>query len=421
MVYFDGPDDLQAREPDWRLSSLPQRSEEYMVASERGAAVDAARRVIERVFDVAGDAMAETADLAIDIARIPAPTGDESARAARVAQIFREHGLNDVHTDDLHDVVARVQGASRGKPVLLAAHTDTVFPRETELTIQRNGKRISGPGIGDNSLGVAAVLMLPVILQRAGITPTVDLLLTGNVGEEGNGNLRGIRRVMDDYPDIGAAIAVEGHNLGRVTHAAVGSRRLRVTVSGPGGHSWGDFGRPNAIHAAGEIINDLAHIPVTQTPKTSLSVGTISGGISVNSIPPSCTFDLDSRSVSATALTRLSERIDRVLEQPRPGVTVDVEVIGDRPAGVVPVDSAIVQHAIALLTALGLPAIADASSTDANIAISRGIPAVCIGLTSGGNVHREDEFINLQPLPDGLRQLTALAIITAKNLSGRTL
>jgi acetylornithine deacetylase/succinyl-diaminopimelate desuccinylase-like protein len=251
----------------------------------------------------------------------------------------------------------------------------------------------------------------------AGQTPAVDLILTGNVGEEGNGNLRGMRAVMDRHPEIGAAVAIEGHNLGRVTHVAVGSRRLRIRVSGPGGHSWGDFGRANAIHVAAEIIHELSRLPSIRSPKTTLSVGTIEGGISINTIPPVCTFEVDTRSVSASSLSRLSERVDRVLRSPRNGARVAVDVIGERPAGMVPIESPIVRSAIEVLAALGVSATADASSTDANIPISRGVPSVCIGLTSGGNAHREDEFIDLEPLGDGLAQLGALSLVVANALA----
>jgi acetylornithine deacetylase/succinyl-diaminopimelate desuccinylase-like protein len=183
-----------------------------------------------------------------------------------------------------------------------------------------------------------------------------------------------------------------------------------VQVNGPGGHSWGDFGRPNAIHVASEIITELARIPTPPAPKTTLSVGMIEGGISVNTIPPAVSFLVDMRSVDHANLIKTYERVERILRQPRSGVTVTWDLIGDRPAGSVPFDDPMVRHALDILKDLGIAPIPDASSTDANISISRGIPSVCIGLTSGGHAHRPDEYIDIPPIAMGLAQLAALIV-----------
>jgi tripeptide aminopeptidase len=381
----------------------------------------ASREAVAAVHEAAHSATAHVLDLTATIASIPAPTNFESMRSQAFAELFRKEGVTDCEIDELGDVVARIPGVNRNHSTLIAGHLDTVFPEDTDLCVMRSNGRIHGPGIGDNSLGAAAVLAIPAILRTAGITPAVDLLLTGNVGEEGLGNLRGMRAVMDAHPEIAAAIAVEGHNLGRVTHVAVGSRRLRVTVIGPGGHSWGDFGKPNAIHAAAAVIHDLARIPVSNSPKTTLSVGTIEGGISVNTIPPTCTFVVDTRSANEMSLRRLSDRVDRILSSPRAGVEVKVETLGERPAGRIDADSAIVRLAIDVLRELDVSATGDASSTDANIPISLGIPAICIGLTTGGNVHRTDEYIDIQPLGSGLAQLAALAVGVAEGVANGTI
>lgn len=388
-----------------------------MLGLERAAASAAARQMVTHVRPAALAAADGVVDQACAVAAVPAPTGREQARARFVADAFRTAGVERVSADELGNVVARIPGRIREPALLVAAHTDTVFPIETPLAISRNGARAHGPGVGDNSLGVAAVLVLPRLLAQLGRRPAVDLLLTGNVGEEGLGNLRGMRAVMDRHPEIGAVVAVEGHNLGRVTHVAVGSRRLRVRVVGPGGHSWGDFGRPNAIHVAATIIHELSRIPLSQSPKTTLSVGTISGGISVNTIAPEATFVIDLRSVEEQALRRLSDRVGRVLAAPRGEAAVNVEVLGERPAGMVAPDSLIVTRATELLHVLGVTPTGDASSTDANIPISRGVPAICIGLTTGGNVHREDEFIDVPPVGEGLTQLVALAVLLAEDLA----
>jgi di/tripeptidase len=243
------------------------------------------------------------------------------------------------------------------------------------------------------------------------------------VGEEGLGNLRGIREVMTSHPKVGAVVALEGHNLGRVTHVAVGSRRYRVTAVGPGGHSWGDFGQPNAIHAIAKFIADLDGIPLPRMPKTTLNVGTIEGGVSVNTIAPSVSCLLDLRSTDEHSLQRLSERVIRLAaKHSRPdGVTLSLETIGERPAGVVPVDSPIVKIATATLNVLGVEATLDASSTDANVPIAAGVPAVCIGLTSGGNVHRVDEFIDTVSVPVGLAQMGLLALAICELLAANVI
>jgi acetylornithine deacetylase/succinyl-diaminopimelate desuccinylase-like protein len=259
---------------------------------------------------------------------------------------------------------------------------------------------------------------LPRLFERIGVRPATDIVLALTVGEEGLGNLRGMRAVVDAHPSIGAAVAVEGHNLGRVTHVAVGSRRLRVRVEGPGGHSWGDFGQPSAIHTLARIVAELDAIPTTSSPKTTLNVGLIEGGVSVNTIAPSASFVLDMRSTDEGSLRRLSDKVARVVHAfNRGGVRTSIEVLGERPAGVVPLGSRIVQVATSALSALGVNAICDASSTDANIPISRGVPAVCLGLTAGGNVHRIDEYIDIGQVPQGMAQLAVVALALAEEIA----
>jgi len=373
--------------------------------------------LVEQCLAAALELVDDVIDLTCELARIPAPTFAERPRAEFFAQRLGELGIAGASIDDLSNVTARVPGAASSGALVLAGHLDTVFPIDTPLTIERQGDQLHGPGIGDNCLGTAAVAFMPALLERIGVTPPLDLVLTGNVGEEGLGDLCGIRRVVDSTSDLRGVIAVEGHNLGRVTHIAVGSRRIRVQVKGPGGHSWGDFGRPNAIHAAADIISELAKIPTPAAPKTTLSVGMIEGGISVNTIPPAVSFLVDMRSVDHGNLVKTYERVERILRQPRSGITVTWDLIGDRPAGSVPFDDPMVRHALAILQDLGISPIPDASSTDANISISRGIPSVCIGLTSGGNAHRPDEYIDIPPIALGLAQLAALVVRAGGDLA----
>jgi tripeptide aminopeptidase len=383
----------------------------------------------ERIEAVRAAAQAVTPDvleLTALISAVPSPTGEETAKSLLVERLFATAGLAK-ERDAIGDVVGVIPGRPTSRPgmsrLLVAAHIDTVFPISTPLEIKRSADRLSGPGVGDNSVAVAAAIKLADLLRMAGEVPAVDVLVTGNVGEEGLGNLRGIREVLASRSDIGAVVALEGHNLGRVTHVAVGSRRFRIMVKGPGGHSWGDFGRPNAIHGLSKLIAELDAIPLPRSPKTTLNVGMIDGGVSVNTIAPEASCLLDLRSIDESALRRLSDRVMRLVERSNRGdaVVYAAESIGERPAGVVSADSPIVQIAAGTLTALGLEPSFDASSTDANVAIAAGIPAVCIGLTTGGNVHRTDEFIDLEPVAKGVAQLAVLTLALAESLSARAL
>jgi tripeptide aminopeptidase len=381
---------------------------------------------IEAVRAAADAVTPDVLELTALISAVPSPTGEETAKSLLVERLFATAGLT-TERDAIGDVVGVIPGRPPSRAgssrLVVAAHIDTVFPIGTPLEVRRSTERLSGPGVGDNSVAVAAAIKLADLLRIAGEVPAVDVLLTGNVGEEGLGNLRGIREVLAARSDIGAVVALEGHNLGRVTHVAVGSRRFRITVKGPGGHSWGDFGRPNAIHGLSKLVAELDAIPLPRSPKTTLNVGMISGGVSVNTIAPEASCLLDLRSIDESALRRLSDRVTRLVDRSNRGdaVIYKAESIGERPAGVVAADSPIVQIAASTLTALGLEPSFDASSTDANVPIAAGIPAVCIGLTTGGNVHRTDEFIDLEPVAKGVTQLALLTLALAESLSARAL
>jgi acetylornithine deacetylase/succinyl-diaminopimelate desuccinylase-like protein len=381
---------------------------------------------IEAIRAAAAAIAPAVVELTAKVAEVPSPTGDEGAKSRLVEGLYQAESLR-TSRDALGDVVATIPGrlapSAGGRPLLVAAHIDTVFPLGTPLDVSRTGDEMAGPGVGDNSVAVAAGIKLAALLRAVGEVPAVDVLVTGNVGEEGLGNLRGIRQVVDDHPAIGAVIALEGHNLGRVTHVAVGSRRYRITAEGPGGHSWGDFGRPSAIHALARLVGELDAIALPRTPKTTLNVGTIEGGVSVNTIAPAASCLLDLRSTDESALHRPSDRVSRLVEKSNraDSVALRLDAIGERPAGVVPVDRPIVQIAAKTLAALGVEASFDASSTDANVPIAAGIPAVCIGLTTGGNVHRTDEYINLAPVATGLAQLALVTLALTEAIAARAL
>lgn len=378
--------------------------------------------LVARVTALSTQFVEPIAGLAAEIAAVPAPTNDEAERAEFIAGKLTALGHASVEIDHLSDVVGRLPGKDSTKALLLAAHIDTVFPRDTPVVVSRDRDVLAAPGIGDNSLSVAAVALVGKALEQLDHVLAVDVFVTGNVGEEGLGDLRGMRAVMDALPHVSGAIAVEGHSLGRITNRAVGSRRLRVTVTGPGGHSWGDGGRPSAIHALARLVTRLDSIELSRDPKTTLNVGMISGGISVNTIAPDASIVIDMRSTSADHLGQLVRMVEHEIAQTDGDqISVNVDVVGDRPAGELPQDRGLVPIGIDVLRALGIEASCDASSTDANIPISRGIPSMCIGLTSGGNVHRVDEYIRLRPLATGFAQLVLDTILATEAIAADSL
>lgn len=383
----------------------------FMTAEFRDRAAEVTARLCEPI-----------AELTTRLTEVPAPTGDEGNRAKLLASILNDESYDSIATDDLHDVTGRITGTDRTRSVLIAAHIDTVFPRGVDVSVTRDGSRLHAPGVGDNTISVAAVALLKRLLSELGITPDVDILVTGNVGEEGLGDLRGMRAVVDAHPEIGAAIALEGHSLGSVTHVGVGSRRIEVTISGPGGHSWGAFGRPSAIHAAAAVVARLDELVLPTDPKTTLNVGIFEGGISVNTIAPQARLVIDMRSIEQESLEWLVTEVGGIISAAKTGdIAVDVKTVGDRPAGRLPHEKGVPSLATESLTLLGLDPVFHASSTDANIPISRNIPSVCIGLTTGGNVHREDEYIDLDLVPTGMTHLAMVALESARLLRANAL
>jgi tripeptide aminopeptidase len=368
------------------------------------------QRQIERVRAAAASRLTSTVELATRICEIPAPTGHEHDRATFLAEHLHSRGYGP-EIDDIGNVYVR-RGRGSAKTLMLLAHTDTVFPRETSVSVTRDGDALRAPGIGDNSLGVAAMIETLTILDELELVLDCDILAVANVAEEGLGNLRGARTAVSRHVNgLGAVIAVEGHNLGRVTHGAVGSVRLLVTVQGPGGHSWGAFGTPSAIHVLSGIVSGIAGIAVPASPKTTFNVGIIQGGVSINTIAPQASAMVDMRSTDAGSLRELVEDVTTIARQSAcSGITVGVDLLGERPAGMCPVDSPLVQVAADTLRSLGFDPVFDASSTDANIPISLGIPAICVGITSGGGGHTTREYIAIPPIVDGLSQLALLCI-----------
>lgn len=378
-------------------------------------------QLVQSIHTVVAALMPHIVSQTCQIAQVPAPTGAEHERARLVEMMLQEVETNQrhpIHVDAVGNVIMTIPGHNPHKRLMLAAHTDTVFSRDVPIVVRRECGRLYAPGIGDNSVAVAAMLALPAIFQRVNLRPDVDVMLTATVGEEGLGNLRGIRAIMDRTPDISACIAIEGHNLDRVTHVAVGSRRLQVTFAGPGGHSWGNAGGPSAIHAAGQVIAALSAIQLPHHPKSTVNVGMMSGGTSVNTIAPSAELVLDVRSTNELQLDRLVDDIRRIVRTSTgPGITARIDVIGERPAAVLSIDSPVARRAVEVLEMLRIRPIPDASSTDANIPLSRGIPAICLGLTTGSGVHTIDEYIDIDPLTDGITQLAITTLLIAQDVA----
>jgi acetylornithine deacetylase/succinyl-diaminopimelate desuccinylase-like protein len=357
---------------------------------------------------------------AIAIQSIPAPTFGEAQRAAFVREALQAEGLKDVQVDDLGNVFARIPGVAREPFLVLSAHTDTVFPIDTDLNLKRSTERITGPGIGDNSLGVAGLFGLLWMLQAEAITLPGDVWLVANVAEEGLGNLVGMQAVVKRFAGGPAAyIILEGLAYGRVFHQGLGVCRYEITATGPGGHSWVDFGRPSAVVALAKLVLDLQTIPLPARPRSSLTVGVISGGTSVNTIPAHATLQLDLRSTDPVQLQRLREKVEKlVAASSTSAIEFSLKLIGERPVGAIKKSHPLVKAAVKALEKGGKTAELNIGSTDANVPLSMGYPAVCIGLTTGGDAHTTAEFMNLHPLNAGLRQLQDL-VCAAYSLENR--
>lgn len=346
------------------------------------------------------------AELAARICEVPAPTFAEKERAAFVADLWRDAG-HDVVVDDLGDVLARVAGGS-GPRVLLAAHSDTVFPAGTDVTVQRAGGRWLAPGIGDNSASVA------VLTHLAQQLPTLEqkcprLSLASPVGEEGRGDLRGMKRLLADHgSEFDVVIAVDGR-LGSIVDKAVGSRRYEFTFEAEGGHSWGDYGAPSAIHAMADAMSALNGLDVPAELRASYNIGTVDGGTSINAIAQRARFDLDLRSVDPGVLARLESDALRAVDAAvaRHDVRLTAAKVGDRPAATVE-NGHLVRIARDALLAVGVEPSTGAGSTDANAALAAGIPAICFGVYLGGDTHRLSEWIDPRSLDTGYRALLAL-------------
>jgi tripeptide aminopeptidase len=347
-------------------------------------------------------------ELAVQIQQIPAPTFEEKKRAEFVCDLFMEEGLVDVSLDAAGNAYGRLKGGASGaKPLIVSAHLDTVFPAGTDLAVTRSTGKIHGPGLGDNSLGVAALFGLPWMLRERKSAPAGEIWLVANACEEGLGDLRGMKAVVDRFGgDVQAYLVLEGLALGHVYHRAIGVRRYRVTARVAGGHSWSDYGRPSAIHELSKLVVQLTSQELPSHPRTTMNVGKISGGTSVNVIASEASMDLDLRSEGQDALLGLIAVVEKLIQNAnRPDVRVEAQVIGQRPAGQISPYHPLVRLGEGCLRELGLGAVLTSGSTDANIPLSKGYPAVVLGISSGGSAHTVNEYINTEPVAAGLEQL----------------
>ena len=363
------------------------------------------RRARGRIVRMEGATLEEQ----LAIVRIPAPSLAEEQRAAHVLARFEAMGLADCHADQAGNVLARLPACERPDepPVVMAAHLDTVFSADVDLTPRTEGSRVYAPGITDNARGVAGMLAVAEALRFARVVPRRQIWFVGTVGEEGSGDLRGVKHLLTSGGPAGspsAFIALDGSGIRRIVHRAVGARRLRVEVAGPGGHSWSDWGSVNALHVAGHCISRLAMLPHQARGMATLTVARAGGGTSVNAIPGNAWFEVDLRGeeqeviagLEAAARQVIHEEVERTNGARKPGtppLAAAIRVIGDRPSGAIPAGAPLVMAAAAATRLVGATPELVASSTDANVPLSMGTPAVTLGAGGeSGGIHTPDEW-----------------------------
>ncbi len=367
----------------------------------------------------------------IKLTEIPAPPFKEAVRAKAYEQMLKDAGLTDVQTDAEGNTFGIRKGTHPdGKYVVVAAHLDTVFPEGTDVKVKRDGNKLNAPGISDDTFSLAALLSFVRAMDAAKIKTRDDIIFMGDVGEEGPGDLRGMRYLFTKSPikdKIKSFISVEGGAIGAVDNGGVGSRRYRVTFNAPGGHSYGAFGLVNPMYALGQAAAVFSHTEVPETPKTTFGIGVIGGGTSVNSIPTSVWMEIDMRSESPEELNKVEAKMFKIMNDAGDGenkarsikegkVTVDIKKIGDRPAGNTAEKSEIVQTATAAMAAGGYKVHYSFGSTDSNLPMSLGIPAITIGKNGpnqNGRAHALDEWIDVTKGPMLKAMTSCLSVILA--------
>ncbi len=362
------------------------------------------------------------------LVQVPAPPFGEAARADWLCERFRELGLEEPHIDSVGNAIAHIGGSDPGRPrVLLSAHIDTVFPAATPIEPELNGTRLSAPGACDNGAGVAALLAIAAALRAVEMHTPCTMEFIGNVGEEGEGDLRGIRHIYrtGERESIAAHLVLDGAgHEAAVTHG-LGSQRYRVTINGPGGHSWTDAGRPNPIVILSQAVQRFAAASLPDIPRTTINVGTIEGGTAINAIPQQASARFDLRSTDTDQLIRLEVELHRAVEDAvlaanqrqrveAGPVRYDIEKIGDRPAGQLPPQSELMSLLEAVDRHLAIRTEPRLASTDANIPLSLGVPAVSIGGGGeGGGIHTYEEWYDARGRDLGLRRILLLLLALA--------
>lgn len=367
------------------------------------------------MIHIAPSTIEQVLALTCAIQQIPAPTFHEEKRAQFTMEEFQRLGLEEIQRDAAGNALGRlpcgrmpaVSGERRRQPLVISAHLDTVHPFGSALDLKRSRDRIAGRAVGDNSLGVAALLAIPALFKDRPELNNREIWLAANTGEEGLGDLRGMQAIVDRFGDRPAAyLVIEGMGLGNVLHRGLGVERYKVTARTAGGHSWVDYGQPSAVHELCRLVAELVDIPLPRRPATTFNVGVIHGGNSVNSIAAEAWCELDLRSEDAQALAGLVGSVhERVTAAARNSVQFTSEQIGKRLAGAIPEDHHLVKMACGVLRELGVEPRMDIASTDSNLPLSRGFPSICIGITHGYNAHTADEFILTEPVETGLLQL----------------
>jgi len=361
----------------------------------------------------------------IRICEVSAPPFQEAKRAQLYAEMFREVGLRNVRIDAEGNVLGERPGASARPHLVMSAHLDTVFPPGTNVRVRRQGYILRGPGIGDDCRGLATLIAVVRALNAGGVTTPGTMTFVGTVGEEGLGDLRGVRRLFNETlkDRIDRFVSIDGDGLG-ITHIAIGSTRFRVTFKGPGGHSFGSFGTVNPIHALGRAVARIGEFQVPNSPRTTFNVGRIGGGTSINAISGEAWMEVDLRSGDASALRTLEKQFrqavqDAVTEENTrwhsQSLTVSIDTVGMRPAGRLPATAPIVQAALSVSTALGLPVSFAEGSTDANLPLSLGIPALTID--AGGRAqgtHTPAEVFDATDAWKGTQRAVLLSVVLAQ-------
>lgn len=375
---------------------------------------------VRRAADLALAGDEATLASQVELSEIPAPPFEESARGRRMEVLLTDAGLPEPFTDAVGNVVATRPGSESIPPLVVSAHLDTVFPAGTDVSVRRQGDILRGPGISDDARGLATLLAVARAMNGAGVVTRAPVLFVATVGEEGIGDLRGVKHLFaPEGACRGAAgfVSLDGAGLDRIVIDGLGSRRYRVEVTGPGGHSWADWGTPNPIHALVDVCRRLTEIELDLDPLVTLTLGRMEGGTSINAIPQRAWVEIDTRSSSGERIDALEAEIRTVLDAARRGTNglgFDLTVIGDRPGGTTDADTALVRAAFDATRAVGGQPLPSLSSTDANVPMALGIPALTMGCGGeAGLAHTTDEWYRNVGGPKGVLRALYTVLLAA--------